>query len=99
MYCKKCGRFDTDKAEKCKYCGSTDVTRELPRRAHTDYHTLGVFLSLFLGPIGLIIGLTLYPDGNEKAKERKTFIDGWIVGYLSLVILAIIFGVPIALIF
>ena len=94
MYCKTCKRFDTVKAEKCSYCGSTDVEKELPRRPYTNKHTTGVWLSLLLGPIGLIIGSLIYTDGNE----RYTFIEGWIVGYLASVILGLIFGVPLALI-
>ena len=94
MYCKTCKRFDTVKAEKCSYCGSTDVEKELPRRPYTNKHTLAVFMSLFLGALGLIIGLLVFKKGDE----RETFIEGWIVGYFALVILSLIFGVPLALI-
>ena len=94
MYCKTCKRFDTVKAKKCSYCGSTDVEKELPRRPYTNKHTTGVWLSLLLGPIGLIIGLLTF----RKVDERDSFIEGWIVGYFALVILGLIFGVPLALI-
>ena len=79
MYCENCKKFDTEKTEKCKYCPSTKLAR-----------ALGVVLSLFLGPLGLAIGLRIYPEGYE---ERRTFISGWIIGYFVWTAIAVISGV------
>ncbi len=35
---------------------------------------IGILLGLFLGIIGLVIGLCIYP---ENSYSRKTFIKGW----------------------
>ncbi len=78
MYCGNCKKFDTEKTEKCKYCPSTKLAR-----------ALGVVLSLYLGPLGLAIGLRICPEGQE----RKTLIGGWIIGYFVWTAIAVISGV------
>ena len=50
--------------------------------------TVGILMSIFLGIIGLVIGLLLYQDGNE----RSTFISGWLKG------LWISIGIAVALV-
>ena len=48
-------------------------------QAHTEKKTgLGVVCGLFLGLVGLIIGLMLYPDGTIS---RKTFMKGWMIAF------------------
>lgn len=50
--------------------------------------SIGVVLGLFLGFIGLIIGLLLYNNENES---RQTFIKGWVIGFVVCIVLAFIF--------
>ena len=78
MYCKKCGKYNAGEVDKCSYCGSTELTNERPFQYYqaSDKKNVGILLSIFLGLIGLIIGLLIYQDGYE----RKTFMDGWLVG-------------------
>ena len=47
---------------------------------------LGCILSIFLGLIGLLIGVCLYPAGT---RARTTFIKGWII-FPILIICAIV---------
>ena len=51
---------------------------------------VGVLMCLFLGLIGLIIGLLLYPSGTH---ERQTFLSGWLKCFVVVVVLGIIIGV------
>lgn len=49
---------------------------------------VGVLLSIFLGLIGLIIGLCLYPYNSE---ERKTFLNGWLLGLVISLLIGVVF--------
>ncbi len=49
---------------------------------------VGVLLSLFLGLIGLIIGLCLYPYNSE---ERNTFLNGWLLGFVISLLIGVVF--------
>lgn len=53
---------------------------------------VGVLLSLFLGILGLIIGLLLYPSGSY---ERETFISGWLKCFIVCIIIGVILGVVV----
>ena len=59
-----------------------------PRQSSSpDNKTLaGVLLCLFLGVIGLIIGLLLYPDGEK----RRSFLKAWVVTIIVEVIILVI---------
>ena len=46
--------------------------------------TVGVLLGLFVGLLGLIIGLLLYPVNTT---ERQTFMSGWAKGFISSIII------------
>ncbi|MBQ7452853.1 MAG: hypothetical protein IJS68_01130 [Clostridia bacterium] len=47
---------------------------------------VGFFLALFLGLIGLVIGLLLF----EKNKfERETFVNGWFAGFIVGIVLGL----------
>lgn len=48
---------------------------------------VGVLMALFLGLIGLIIGLLLYPSYTV---ERDTFIKGWVSTFIFGILFAII---------
>ena len=49
---------------------------------------IGIVMGLFLGLIGLIIGLLLYP--NETV-ERQTFIKGWLTAFLIGIGISVLF--------
>lgn len=78
MFCPKCGKEIFDDAEVCIHCGRAvkEKTEEKPQ--NKDYNQpktgIGVVMALFLGVIGLVIGIAMYP---ENTVARKTFMKAW----------------------
>ena len=66
MFCKYCGKEIDDNAVVCINCGSaTDKLQEKATGLSGESKTgLGALLGIFLGLIGLIIGLCFYPSGS-----------------------------------
>ena len=90
MYCKTCGKEIRDDAVVCIHCGSEiKKTSSLDGTPKTG---LGVLLALFLGIIGLIIGLCLYPADSV---ERKTFMKGWGITFAVSVALLVILYITV----
>lgn len=91
MFCQKCGKEIQDDADVCIHCGHA-VNKNEPSHAK-DYKTpktaIGVLLGFFLGLIGLIIGVLMYPEGTVA---RKTFIKSWGITY------AVTFAIEVLLI-
>lgn len=102
MFCEKCGKEINDEAVVCIHCGckvrgregalnnevSKNPDHDLPKTG------IGVLLGLFLGIIGLIIGICIYPEGTVA---RKTFIKAWAITYGCEVLLSIIFTVVVTI--
>ncbi len=86
MYCPKCGNEVNDDAEVCVHCGRS-LTKTKPEYKESKTG-LGVVMALFLGIIGLIIGIMLYPSGTVA---RKTFIKAWCITYAIVFALMMIF--------
>lgn len=89
MFCKKCGKEINDDAVVCVHCGCA-VEKEKTITSGEPKNTTGGVMGFFLGLIGLIIGMCLYP---ERSIERETFIQGWIKGFVASIITGIIFGI------
>ncbi len=53
---------------------------------------IGVLCGLFLGLIGLVIGLLLYKEGTY---ERKTFMKAWIISFVSCIAVGAVIGLII----
>lgn len=90
MFCRRCGKYNIQGSKKCRYCGSEDLSVFNPNPSQkTGYskNGLGVFLGLFFGLIGLIIGLCAFPYGTT---ERNTFVSGWAKGFIADFIIAIL---------
>lgn len=92
MFCPRCGKEVEDDAEICIHCG-----RSLSGKSQTDakYNEsktgIGVVLALFLGLIGLIIGVCIYPEGTIA---RKTFIKSWLITYfVSIGVAVLLFAI------
>lgn len=86
MYCKNCGKEVDDNAIACPHCGCA-VSRA-SRSSYGEPKTgLGALLGVFLGIIGLVIGLCLYPADTI---ERKTFLKGWAIAFVITIVLVII---------
>lgn len=82
MYCKNCGQEIPDNSTTCMYCG-----RLTSGNSEQSKTWIGVLLGLFLGIIGLIIGLCIYPNNSL---ERSSFIKGWSITFVITIILSII---------
>lgn len=89
MCCRHCGREVHDDAIYCVHCGRslTNSRSARPEYRGDSQKGLGVILSLFLGLIGLIIGLFSFPSGTN---DRKTFMSGWWTGLFIKVIVSLI---------
>lgn len=46
---------------------------------------MGVLFALFLGVIGLLIGMCMYP---QNSYERKTFVSGWVTTFVICIAVA-----------
>lgn len=91
MFCKHCGSEIDDKAVVCIHCGRAVTPEQEPTSLTGESKKgMGVLLSLVLGLIGLIIGLCLY---KENTVERKTFINGWVIGLAISIILGVVVGI------
>ena len=92
MFCKFCGKEIPDDAKVCPYCAqNTDGVKDAsPKPAGQPKTGIGVVLALFLGIIGLIIGLLLYPSDSV---ERSTFLKGWIITFVITFIAEFILGI------
>lgn len=97
--------FEHDNEIIISKCSESDiVTRELIKSqinqsVNNQYNVtkieIGVLSSLFLGLLGLIIGICLYPSGTLA---RTTFIKGWLITYIiKIVAVVIFFNIAIAL--
>lgn len=56
----------------------------------TNPYTLGFILGLFMGYIGLAIGLLIYAKDDEN---RNSFLTYWIIGYVVLTIILIVIAI------
>lgn len=92
MYCPKCGKEIVDDAVVCVHCGrAVSNNNQTHNPEHDNSKTgLGVVMGLFLGLIGLVIGLCLYP---ENTIARKTFMKAWLITFLVCVGVSIVFSI------
>lgn len=90
MFCKHCGGKIEDKAAFCIHCGKAVSPEQDPTSlTGKSRKGMGILFSLILSFIGLLIGVWLF---NEDAFETKTFVKGWLIGFLISSILGIIIG-------
>lgn len=90
MYCKSCGKYNPDGVEWCKYCGgelSKYPVKNPVKEVYEDKGSVGFWLGLLLGFLGLLIGICMYV-GKESA--IKTFLIGWVKGYVISIVLSIV---------
>ena len=97
MYCKKCGKEINDEAVVCIHCGCA-VAKEVEKDHNQPKNGIGFLMGFFLGIIGLIIGICLYPEGTIA---RKTFIKSWCITFfvsmgVGLLFYIIIFAVAMS---
>ena len=88
MFCNKCGAEINDEAVICPKCGCEPRKKDVQEQNYNEPKTgIGVLMGLFLGVIGLIIGLCLYPANTES---RKTFLKGWGISFAIAFVLVIV---------
>ncbi len=100
MFCRNCGTKINDSDLFCSHCGARaeEISHNggVPQDSNPTANQntsqaimenkggLGVLFALFLGLIGLIIGVLIYPYGTQA---RRTFVKGFWITY------AVVFGV------
>ena len=91
-YCKYCGKEVNLYAEICPHCGRR--IREIPTYSNPEHQYsktgVGVAMALFLGIIGLIIGMCMYPSGTPA---RETFIKGWVTTFIITIVIGVLIAV------
>ena len=89
MYCKNCGKEVSDNAVVCIHCGCAIDKKPVSTMSGESKTGLGALLGVFLGLIGLIIGLCMYP---AESVERKTFVKGWGIAFtISIAIIIVLY--------
>ena len=89
MFCKNCGKEIDDNAAICIHCGcATDTKKD--DQYNESKTGIGIAMGLFLGLIGLIIGIAIYPT---KTLARNTFIKGWVVTFAISITICILIAV------
>ena len=93
MFCKKCGKEINDDAAVCIHCGCA-VAKEVEKDHNQPKNGIGFVMAFFLGIIGLIIGICMYPAGTIA---RETFIKSWcITFFVTLVVCLLLYGILVA---
>lgn len=90
MFCKNCGAEIKDEAVICPSCGCETGNKKesIPvLDADKSKTGIGILCGLFLGLIGLIIGICLYKEGSVA---RKTFLKAWGITFAITTVAAII---------
>ena len=86
MFCRNCGKEIDENAIVCIHCGCAVEKKPVSE----SKHTMGLLLGIFVGLIGLIIGVCVFPTGSY---ERETFMKGWTKGFVITLIIGLVFGV------
>lgn len=98
MFCQKCGAEIDDEAAFCQRCGNATNKNIIENTTANDENEskaiIGFVMGLFLGLIGLIIGLCLYKDGTLS---RKTFLKGWAWTFATVCIISFLVTFAISL--
>ena len=74
MYCKNCGNEINDDADVCVKCGKYTYENSNDKYYNESQGKFGVVMALFLGIIGLIIGIAMFPADTVA---RQTFTKAW----------------------
>lgn len=93
MFCQKCGEEINDDAVVCVKCGCS-IEKNKPNTPPTqppeideEKTGVGIAMGLFLGVIGLIIGICLYKEGTIA---RKSFLKAWAISFVIMAIVAVV---------
>lgn len=79
MFCKYCGKEIHEKATMCLNCGCPTGNNPVEETlTGGSKKGLGILAGIFLGLIGLLVGICLFPANSV---ERKTFIKGWAIAF------------------
>ena len=86
-FCTHCGKELKYEAVICTGCGC-EVKNNNNLLKYNEIKTpLGILFAIFLGIIGLIIGIIMYPSGSEA---RKTFVKGWLITFVICILIFVL---------
>ena len=88
-FCSNCGKSIPLSATICPYCARSvgGKSTSYSSSSGTSKKGLGVLFCLFLGLIGLIIGICIYPSGSV---ERDTFVSGWVTTLIVTIVISVV---------
>ena len=106
MFCKYCGSEIDYNSNFCPICGVSVIEDKIDIQNNENNNNtypkseeskigFGVAMGLFLGLIGLIIGVNLY---QSNSKKKETFLKGWWYGFFISIAFGIMFGIMIGVI-
>ena len=99
MFCRKCGAQIEDNDAFCPYCGES--TQSAPQNQpqiqpsnnnannasnNESKSVIGVIMAFFLGILGLVIGVLMYPADTVA---RKTFVKAWAITWLVFIVVTV----------
>ena len=90
MFCKNCGKPINDNAVVCIHCGCSTEDNPSKSGDKESKNGIGILLGLFIGLIGLIIGIVMYKEGTVA---RQTFIKGWGIGFGITIAISVLIGI------
>lgn len=67
--------------------------KSYPNYYKEDKTGTGILMAIFLGIIGLFIGLSNYPQGTYS---RQSFISGWIKGFIIEIVIVVVLILMVA---
>ena len=109
MICKNCGKEILDNYIVCPHCkevlNEKEFHKELRQEVEREYEKNkyniskkleGVMLALFLGVIGFIVGIAIYP---ERTIARETFLKAWVITFCISIAIGVISGLIVYIVY
>ena len=100
MFCPNCGKEIDDNADVCIKCGHVTPNSKLKETEQAKNNSnnpepksLGVVFGLFLGILGLIIGICIY---SNNPTERGNFLKSWAITFFIVFITVLIIELCVA---
>lgn len=103
MFCKNCGKYNTNSNVNCEHCGKPLKEEQKKRPTNSEYESrmkLGLIagaiyslIYIFNWILVLVVGIIGFVLGVTLFKDysRKTFLKGWVIGLLLSIPLYFVF--------
>ena len=93
IFCPSCGALNFANDEYCVNCLETLKPNKRIEEKYTEpKNVIGLLMGIFLGFLGLLIGVVLYPFGSNS---RDTFVKSWTIGFVSSIAIGAVLGLII----